>query len=222
MGKPGNPETLKDARGVDIHPGDTVIYGFGVSRSVAMAEGQVEADDYGRIRCTPTGRIWVRVVRRSYGGGEAEHVHLGADRIVVLKQLEYRIPGFYDDPETGYFLPPSPLPTQDQENRDKTITDIERFVDRLQSLLAGDPLPEYMTRHTIAARTLRNPGPANPTEDEVRAEWITWYQRVIPEHRARLNKIETRLPCCEHAGTEGRVDPHCACPCHMTDEELHL
>lgn len=64
---------LLDARGVPIAPGDTAIYGFGVGRSVAMAEGVVLGGEKGdpdtngwgrRVSLTPSGRVRVRVIRR--------------------------------------------------------------------------------------------------------------------------------------------------------------
>lgn len=207
---------MVDARGVKIESGDAVIYGFGVGRSVAMAEGRVRDDGYGHVSTTPSGRVWVTIVRRSYGGGEDERVHVAPDRMVVLKATEARIPGFYGDPEVFHTLPPSPLPTQDEENRGKVVGHIESSSDDLGSLLAGGPVPEWM-RQTGFDR-----GSPRRTEDEARTWGIAYYRRTLPEHLARLAGIEERLPCCSQPGTKLRGKPHCSCPCHMTGEELHL
>lgn len=116
---------LVDARGVPIAPGDTAIYGFGVGRSVAMAEAVVlgeepcthgdpdaectrECPGFTRspsVSLTPSGRVRLRVVRRSYGVGEKPVVTVGPDRLVVLKDYDGGRPA----------LPPSPLPTQEED-----------------------------------------------------------------------------------------------------------
>lgn len=203
-------DNMVDARGVKIEPGDAVIYGFGVSRSVAMAEGRVRDDGYGHVSTTPSGRVWVTIVRRSYGGGEEERVHIAPDRMVVLKkQPNSVIP-------SGPYLPDSPLPTQDEVNRDTVIGHIESSSDDLGSLLAGGPVPEWM-RQTGFDR-----GSPRRTEDEARAWGIAYYRRTLPERLAKLAGIETRIPCCEQAGSKIRESCTCACPCHMSEEELHL
>ncbi|MGW6855823.1 hypothetical protein [Streptomyces xanthophaeus] len=72
-----------DARGVPITVGATCIYGASVGRSIALVEGVV--DGY-----TASGRVWVKVVRRAYGGSgidRAERVHVGADRLVIVDAL---------------------------------------------------------------------------------------------------------------------------------------
>jgi hypothetical protein len=75
-----SPSHHTDARGVVINQGDTVIYGAPVGRSIALVEGV--ADGW-----TESGRVWVRVVRRAYGHGRRERVHVGADRVVVVLAL---------------------------------------------------------------------------------------------------------------------------------------
>lgn len=137
---------LLDARGVKIEPGDTVIYGFGVGRSVAMAEGVVLGGEcsceqpmtscpahpeYGspRLALTPTGMIRVRVVRRSYSSGEKPVVAINPDRVVVLKEASY-------DPWP--FLPPSPLPTQDEERRQRIENLIESYTADLDATKVPD------------------------------------------------------------------------------------
>lgn len=99
---------LLDARGVEVRPGDSVIYGFAVGRSVAMAEGVI-LGDAGEVSLTATGRVRVRVWRRSYGGGSQSVVSVAPDRLVVLKWAAYGVGRPY--------LPTSPLPTQDEEMR---------------------------------------------------------------------------------------------------------
>lgn len=73
----------RDWRGTPITPGALVIYGAQVGRSVTLVEARV-ADPM----CTPSGRIWLEVIRRSYGGWlDAERVHVGADRLTVVDTL---------------------------------------------------------------------------------------------------------------------------------------
>lgn len=76
------PEGRKDARGVAIEEGDTVVYGAGVGRSVAMVTGAVDG-------WTPSGRAWVRVDFRAYGGDShtPERVHVDPTRMVVVREL---------------------------------------------------------------------------------------------------------------------------------------
>jgi hypothetical protein len=136
---------LTDARGVVIAPGDTALYGFGVGRSVAMAEavvlgetthvrGASEEDCPGcdryrrgehhlKVSLTPSGRVRLRVIRRSYSSGEKPVVDVAPDRMVVLKPDTHAFgPGL--DASTAY-LPPSPLPTQAEEARDSIRRGIE-------------------------------------------------------------------------------------------------
>ncbi|MFF1625588.1 hypothetical protein [Streptomyces sp. NPDC058272] len=74
----------KDARGVEIYPGATCVYGAGVGRSIALVEAVVDG-------FTDSGRVWVRVVRRSYGettwSKPRDRVHVGPDRIVIVDAL---------------------------------------------------------------------------------------------------------------------------------------
>lgn len=71
-----------DWRGTPITPGALVIYGGPVGRSIQMVEATV-ADPM----LTPSGRIWLNVVRRSYDDDSDGRVHVGADRLVVVGQL---------------------------------------------------------------------------------------------------------------------------------------
>lgn len=74
----------RDWRGTPIEPGKLVIYGAPVGRSIAMVEATV-ADPM----LTPSGRIWLDVHRRAYGGwaDEVRRVHVGADRLTVVDAL---------------------------------------------------------------------------------------------------------------------------------------
>ncbi|MFF5973677.1 hypothetical protein ACFY7C_19330 [Streptomyces sp. NPDC012769] len=133
-------EPVVDARGVEIEPGDTVIYGYTVGRSVALAEAVVvgeeghrdigpigfnefqQQDSHGcscgnnwpcfetdtpvksSVSLTPTGRVRLRIVRRSYGSWHTKPVvDVAPDRLIVLKPIATDvIPG-------RVMLPPSPL-----------------------------------------------------------------------------------------------------------------
>lgn len=188
---------LKDARGVKIAAGDTVIYGFGVGRSVAMAEGVVEGDlryrsdlpfsDQSRISLTASGRVRIRVVRRSYGGGEKPVVDIAPDRIVVLKSLEYRIPGFYGEPELGAVLPPSPLPTQDEDNYGRLVAALERHLDNIERLATGGPMDNHETS------TGAYPDYTHDHSPERRAYWLDNYRRWEAETRKDLEATCARL-----------------------------
>lgn len=115
-----------DARGVEISPGDTVIYGFGVGRSVAMAEGIVLGEGEA-VALTPSGRVKVKVARRSYSSGEKPVVNVQADRLVALKS-----PSWGPLDHTRAYLPPSPLPTQDELFRSKAKAMIQSYEDDLE------------------------------------------------------------------------------------------
>ena len=127
--------SLTDARGVEIAPGDTAIYGFSVSRSVAMAEAVVLAEPDPtataltprKVSLTPSGRVRLRVVRRSYSSGEKPVVDVAPDRLVVLKYVG--LPGIGD----ASYLPPSPLPTQDEKARAKIEAQIQSYTEDLRS-----------------------------------------------------------------------------------------
>lgn len=141
------PELL-DARGVPIAPGDTAVYGFGVGRSVAMAEAVVLADSNHtndgpcdgcetkvntRVSLTSSGRVRLRVVRRSYSSGEKPVVDVAPDRLVVLKMD-------YDNwsEQARYRLPPSPLPTQDEVLRGTIENLIKSYSDDLRATEVPD------------------------------------------------------------------------------------
>lgn len=197
---------MVDARGVLITPGARCIYGFGVSRSVAMAEGVIRDDGYGHVSTTPSGRVWVTIVRRSYGNGQEDRVHVAPDRLVVLRLGEWAVDGVTQ--EMRPFLPPSPLPTQDQKNRDDLITKIETFTGSLSDILSGGPVPPWVYQ------TASNE-PRNITEDRARLEVTAFYRRCLVEYRDKLAKIEERLPCCYLHGQVVQDSGHCRCVCHV-------
>lgn len=122
-------EHLTDARDVPIKPGATVVYGFGVGRSIAMAEGVVEEKD-GEVSLTPSGRVWVQVVRRSFSSGEKGRVHVQADRLVVVD-----------------VLPASPQPTQLEGNVAEWQKQRDRYRTRLAALAEGGPLEGWEIRY---------------------------------------------------------------------------
>lgn len=215
-------EELKDARGVQIEAGDTVIYGFGVGRSVAMAEGVVIGEDESAHRfhhadnrvidisgvhryidvcscgadyphplpvsLTASGRVRIRVVRRSYGGGEKPVVDIAPDRIVVLKTLEYRVPGSYGNSDVGIFLPVSPLPTQDEENYGRLATTLERYLDDIERLSTGGPMDNL-------ERQVRNydTGDTVDGSPERRAYWLERYREWSVTARKDLEAVCARL-----------------------------
>lgn len=71
-----------DWRGTPIVPGALVVYGAPVGRSIAMVEARVSDP-----MLTPSGRIWLDVVRRSYSHTDGGRVHVGADRLTVVTEL---------------------------------------------------------------------------------------------------------------------------------------
>jgi hypothetical protein len=75
-------EASRDARGVPITVGATVIYGAPVGRSIALVEGTV-------VGFTKSGRVNIRVIRRAYGGWYSgkDVVHVGHDRLVIVNDL---------------------------------------------------------------------------------------------------------------------------------------
>jgi hypothetical protein len=176
---------LVDARGVLIESGDTAIYGFGVSRSVAMAEGIIRDDGHGRVSTTPSGRVWVTIVRRSYGGGEDERVHVAPDRLVVLKPI--------DGPGTTPALPGSPLPTQDEFNlaqTNKRITSVRADIAHLE---AGGRAPDHWKSSEYSRQNLRNQGLDPDDDDALRAYALNKERAWLVEYTDRRDKIAERL-----------------------------
>lgn len=93
MKHPDDEDGTKDWRGTPIVPGAPVIYAASVGRSTTLVEGEV-------VGFTKSGRVNVRVIRRSYGHAWVDSkdvVHVGHDRLLVI------------NPDT---LPPTTLPTQ--------------------------------------------------------------------------------------------------------------
>ncbi|KUN16538.1 hypothetical protein AQJ23_44910 [Streptomyces antibioticus] len=111
------PDPLKDARGVPIHVGATCVYGAGVGRSIALVEAIVDG-------FTDAGRVWLKVVRRSYGmttwSKPRERVHVGPDRLVIVDAL-----------------PPCDLPTDAEKAQAIRKQRMERFRTRIAELEAG-------------------------------------------------------------------------------------
>ncbi|MGW1268177.1 hypothetical protein [Streptomyces sp. NPDC002491] len=110
-------DTLKDARGVDIHEGAPCVYGAGVGRSIALVEAVVDG-------FTDSGRVWLKVVRRSYGattwGRPRDRVHVGPDRLVIVDSL-----------------PNCDLPTDAEKAVDAREERIRIYRDRIAELEAG-------------------------------------------------------------------------------------
>ncbi|MFD6361847.1 hypothetical protein ACFWFX_18645 [Streptomyces roseolus] len=114
--------TAKDARGVDIEVGATCVYGAPVGRSIALVEGVIDG-------FTPSGRVWVTVVRRSYGGGwssDAKRVHVGPDRLVIVDAL-----------------PPCDLPTSAEKSEERRQEEIARHRESIAVVEAGGEVPPY-------------------------------------------------------------------------------
>ncbi|MFJ9213025.1 hypothetical protein [Streptomyces sp. NPDC102264] len=109
--------TAKDARGVEIFEGATCIYGAGVGRSIALVEAVVDG-------FTDSGRVWLKVVRRSYGastwGTPRERVHVGPDRLVLVDTL-----------------PKCDLPTDVEKAEASRQERITRYRERIAALEAG-------------------------------------------------------------------------------------
>ena len=68
-----------DWRGTVIAPGDTVIYGAGVGRSVQLVEGEVVENNAGKVK--------IKILRRSYTSSNTQFVTMGHDRITVVNEL---------------------------------------------------------------------------------------------------------------------------------------
>src|SRR3954467_12175348 len=136
---------LLDARGVVVEPGDVVLYPYTYGQSACIAEGRVLGahgpGDYdvpgegGKVSLTASGRVRVRVVRRSYGGGGKPVVGAAPARLVGLK-ASHPLP---DSDGHLTTLPPSPLPTQDAEARVK----IEREMARSRIALDATRAPHW-------------------------------------------------------------------------------
>lgn len=112
-----------DARGVEIVEGASCIYGAPVGRSIALVEGVIDG-------FTASGRVWVRVVRRAYGGGwsdSKDRVHVGADRLVIVDAL-----------------PESNLQTQAEKVAETRRLNAERYRQNIAHVESGGDVPTYM------------------------------------------------------------------------------
>ncbi|MGW2950758.1 hypothetical protein [Streptomyces eurythermus] len=126
--------TAKDARGVDIVEGASCIYGAPVGRSIALVEGVIDG-------FTQSGRVWVRIVRRAYGGGwsdSKDRVHVGADRLVIVDAL-----------------PESNLPTDAEKVVERRRETIERDRRSIADLEAGGEVPRHLGTREEAIDYLR-------------------------------------------------------------------
>lgn len=116
-------DALKDARGVEIHEGATCVYGAGVGRSIALVEGVIDG-------FTASGRVWVRIVRRAYGGGwtnSKDRVHVGPDRLVIVD-----------------VLPESNLQTDAEKSAERRREAVERHRQSIVDLESGADVPTYL------------------------------------------------------------------------------
>ncbi|MFB7919380.1 hypothetical protein [Streptomyces sp. NPDC056061] len=81
---------------------------------------------------TPSGRVWVKVVRRAYGGSASwgtprERVHVGPDRLVIVDAL-----------------PECALPTDAEEAAAARKQRIAHYRKRFADLEAGGDVPSYL------------------------------------------------------------------------------
>lgn len=114
---------MNDARDIEITEGATCIYGASVGRSIALVEGIIDG-------FTPSGRVWVKVVRRAYGGGgttDRKRVHVGPDRLVIVDAL-----------------PDSDLPTDAEKSAERRREVVERYRQSVADLEAGGDVPRYL------------------------------------------------------------------------------
>lgn len=145
-----------------------------------MAEGVVLGDDAREVMkrtdpdtltvsLTASGRVRVRVVRRSYNDGEKPVVDIAPDRLVVLKRART---GF-----RGAVLPSSPRPTQDEVARAGLERRIEVYTDSL--------------RRTEAPDQWERPEPAGPTAEAVAlADYHAWCARQLTDLRKKLRDLD--------------------------------
>jgi hypothetical protein len=179
---------ILDARGVEISPDDVAIYGFGVSRSVAMAEGRIEPDPDNplQVSLTPTGLVRVRVVRRSYSSGEKPVVAVIPDRLVVLKSQ----PSFDDGLSVVYVLPWSPLMTQDHELYETTVSRLENVLEDIERLSSGGGMDDFERRSGSYPDDYTYCGPQDA--DRI-AYWLRRYRQWEQERRKTLEGVCQRL-----------------------------
>jgi hypothetical protein len=158
---------LTDARGVPIAPGDTAIYGFGVSRSVAMAEAVVlgapptndwvcayEGPDHDTEHPEEDDHTWVRP--DGYNPSPVSLTPSGRVRLRV-------IPG-------RSMLPPSPLPTQDEEATKRIMAAMAVSVEALRATEA----PEWWR---------------NPDRTLALAEYHAFHTKKLAEDRRKLKDL---------------------------------
>lgn len=189
-----------DARGVEIAAGDSCVYGFGVGRSIAMCEGVVVGEEHlpgqgfdgpTSVSLTASGRVRVRVIRRSYHDGEKPVVDVAPDRLVVLKP-EWTGLG---DLMTGPALPPSPLPTQADKNRVELQSRVELYKARAQSMRDGGEAPLWAYEELCRCGEahweggdfgVRVPCPRT-TAAAARAQALAWYESEVARYKEKLD-----------------------------------
>lgn len=122
---------VKDWRGTPIEIGHTVIYGTG--RSVELVEGVVEG-------FTKSGRVALRVVRRSGGYATRSRVDVGPTNLTVVD-----------------LLPDATVPTMAVANELRRLAVIARATERLAAIEAGAE-PHYSWEVESLRRILGTPG----------------------------------------------------------------
>lgn len=139
-----------------------------------MAEAVVLGEDvpFGlnhppRVSLTASGRVRLRVVRRSYSSGEKPVVDVAPDRLVVLKPTIWATP----------VLPPSPLPTQDEEAREKIEKSLEYHTECMRATVA----PDYWI--------LEKAEPGDPNGVAL-AEYLAYHARQLAAERKKLRDLD--------------------------------
>jgi hypothetical protein len=158
-----------------------------MAEGVVLGEREHHLDEYRplTVSLTPSGRVRIRVVRRSYGAGEKPVVDIAPDRLVVLKPVARN--GW--DAEYSY-LPLSPLPTQDEANAEQLRKSIDRWSAHLNRLASGGELEPNEAR--VGVRSYDQPATFDHSPEQ-RARWTAIYEMWLAQSREELSKIETRM-----------------------------
>lgn len=126
-------DVKRDWRGTPIEVGQTVIYGAGVGRNIAMVEAEVEG-------FTDSGRVWLIVKHRAYGytsSNSPRRVHVGPDRLTVVTKL-----------------PPTDLPTEAEKSEADRQNSLKRYREAIEAIDAGEP-PRYALDRAWYERQIR-------------------------------------------------------------------
>ncbi|MDX2575918.1 hypothetical protein PV332_10540 [Streptomyces scabiei] len=127
--------TTKDARGIEIVEGATCVYGAGVGRSIALVEAVVDG-------FTDSGRVWLKVVRRSYGattwGKPRDRVHVGPDRLVIVDAL-----------------PSCDLPTDAEKAAESRQERMARYRERIAAFEADEEPEEWERKSNVTVEDYR-------------------------------------------------------------------